>query len=246
MQNNRAYFILLVLILALTSVNCWATVTAHLQDDTSEVSTAADSTTSPATAIDPKFGPPDWLQKRTIQDENGIYLYVQTNDPCSNPLEAEQALDQDCVDIIREVIDGWYQAGVGEKVDIDDSYIKQHLVFDDRMLVKQYKDEHTEELCRTFGKDYEYFRGYAQLQLTNDFREHVSERWKTEQTRTRLVQSGIIGASVLGLLLILFGYFHLEQATRGFYSVRLQMVGLIVILTLVAIAVWLSQTLHVF
>ncbi len=246
----HAHSLLMIVIVAIFDVAYvnYLAVTADPRQDESAVSITAnaESESTSGTTIDPKFGQPGWFKDRTVSNQDGIFLYVQTDDPCSNPLEAEKALDHDCCAAIADIIDKWYEPGAGAKIGIDRNYVKEHLVFEDRMLIKQYKDQHTEELCMSFGKDYEYYRGYSQLLLTDEFRNEVKDRWKKEQTRSRLFQTGVIGGSFLGLLLIFFGYLRLEQASRGFYSGRLQTVGIIVVLLLAVMTYWLAQSLQLF
>ncbi len=57
--------------------------------------------------------------------------------------------------------------------------------------------------------------------------------------RIMLVGAGCIG--IFGTILILFGYFQLNHATRGFYSGRLQTLALGLIVILLGFAFWLAQ-----
>ena len=58
---------------------------------------------------------------------------------------------------------------------------------------------------------------------------------REERKRQTLVALGIGGIGLLSILLVLFGYLRLNHATRGFYSRRLQM-GAMVIVILVLLA----------
>lgn len=57
--------------------------------------------------------------------------------------------------------------------------------------------------------------------------------------RMVLVGAGCFG--IFGTILILFGYFQLNHATRGFYSGRLQSLSLALIAILLGVAFWIGQ-----
>lgn len=67
--------------------------------------------------------------------------------------------------------------------------------------------------------------------------EETSEVNKTK----RMALVGAACFAVIGTILILFVYFQLNHATRGFYSGRLQTVALFMIVILLGLAIWAAQ-----
>ncbi len=68
--------------------------------------------------------------------------------------------------------------------------------------------------------------------------DQLDSEWDENLTRVRLISTGIAGGGVLSLLMVLFGYFRLNHATRGFYSRRLQL-GAASLAILIALACYL-------
>ena len=62
---------------------------------------------------------------------------------------------------------------------------------------------------------------------------------KKQQVRDRLKLAGAGGAGLLALLAIVFGYFRIDHATRGFYSRRLQTLCIIAALLVVLLVCWI-------
>lgn len=59
--------------------------------------------------------------------------------------------------------------------------------------------------------------------------------------KKRMTLVGTACFGVIGTILILFGYFRLNHATRGFYSGRLQTLALVMIVILLGVAIWAAQ-----
>ncbi len=59
---------------------------------------------------------------------------------------------------------------------------------------------------------------HARLEFPPAFREQLDKRWAEMQATYRLGQTGLVGGGVLMLLATVFGYFRLDNATRGYYT----------------------------
>ena len=186
--------------------------------------------------------PPAWFTDRSQQPEHGTFVFVQTPRPCNSPMEAEEALEEACVEQVRQSIEQWH-SHASDNILIDKEVIARELVYNKRFEVKTYSDAHTTELNATVEKDFEYYRGYAQLLLTDDFHNNVDKSWRTNQTKNQLTQVALIGLTVLSLLATLFGYLKLQTLTRGFYTGHLQVICIAVIIALIVLFFWLLKTL---
>jgi hypothetical protein len=69
----------------------------------------------------------------------------------------------------------------------------------------------------------------------------TSPRSNSNRQKQRIYLVGAICGSIVGVLITLFSYFRLNEATRGFYSGRLQAVTLLTIVVLLGLAVWFAQ-----
>jgi hypothetical protein len=81
------------------------------------------------------------------------------------------------------------------------------------------------------------------LEFTPSFRHQLDERWKTLVMTGRVAKLGVIGIAVLLALSVVFGYFKADNATRGYYTTRLQVGTAGAILALVAGGVMLLRYL---
>lgn len=70
----------------------------------------------------------------------------------------------------------------------------------------------------------------------------LAQEESTEIDRTkRMTLVGAACFGVIGTIIILFGYFRLDHATRGFYSGRLQTLAFFLIIVLLGAAIWVAQ-----
>jgi hypothetical protein len=82
---------------------------------------------------------------------------------------------------------------------------------------------------------------HALLEFDGAFRQQTQERWRELRAASRLLQTALVAAVVLGVIAAFFGYFRLDTATRGFYTRRLQLTAAIAILALIATGVLLAR-----
>jgi len=195
-----------------------------------------------AQATETDTDPPSWFVDRTQQPGHGTFIYVQTPRPFTDPMETEAALEEACVEQVRQSIENWHPHA-SDDILIDGAVIASELVYKDRFRVKRFSDAHTAELNRSLGAETDYHHGYAQLLLTDDFHKRVDRNWQTNQTKNRLTQFALIGLTVFGLLATLFGYLKLQTLTRGFYTGHLQFICIALIIGLVVMFFWLLKTL---
>jgi len=85
---------------------------------------------------------------------------------------------------------------------------------------------------------------FALLEFGPDFRNELDRRWTQVRATSRLAQTGLVSGGVLLLLGSIFGYFRLDNATRGYYSGRLQFMTAAAILAVVGAGAVLAQWIH--
>lgn len=86
-------------------------------------------------------------------------------------------------------------------------------------------------------------QSHALLEFGPDFHEEIQQSWHHVLARARLVKVALVSAAVLGTLVLLFGYFNAETATRGFYSGRLKFATALAILAVVAVGVLVARSI---
>lgn len=72
----------------------------------------------------------------------------------------------------------------------------------------------------------------------------IAEHWRRVVATSRLASSGLIGAGLLGLLAVAYGFLKADTATRGFYTGRLQLLSLAVVAAMIAAGVFLARAIH--
>ena len=74
---------------------------------------------------------------------------------------------------------------------------------------------------------------HALLEFGPSFRDELDEKWAEVCATSRLFQAGLFSGAGLLLLASVFGYFRLDNATRGYYTGRLQFLTAAAILAVV-------------
>src|SRR5439155_26561986 len=87
------------------------------------------------------------------------------------------------------------------------------------------------EATNSVGKIHENF---ALLHFDQKFPTELARRWNQVRAGSRLLQSGVLAGASLLVLASIFGYFRADNATRGHYNRRLQLIAATSILAVVA------------
>jgi len=82
----------------------------------------------------------------------------------------------------------------------------------------------------SFGNMHQY---HTLLEFPQDFRQQLTDRWAQVRAAGNLVKIGGGAIGIMLLLIIVFGYFRLDTATRGYYTSRLQFLVAVAILALI-------------
>ena len=74
---------------------------------------------------------------------------------------------------------------------------------------------------------------FARLEFDSKFRGELTRRWNQVRAKSRLASAGVFSGAALLLVAAVFGYFRADNATRGYYTGRLQFMAAAAILAVV-------------
>jgi hypothetical protein len=178
-------------------------------------------------------GRPEWVGSEP--DYSGkVHTVPVASGPYALAKQAERALDGALVKATNRYI--------AEQLD---SELAPRLLHYDVRRVKDKKSRHRivketyHDVARySIGPMHENF---ALLEFGPEFREELTHRWDKVRATSRLVQTGFFAGAALLLVGSVFGYFRLDNATRGYYTGRLQFMTAAAILTIVGAGVLLAR-----
>ena len=176
---------------------------------------------------------PDWVECPE-GDVNGVHQICVTAGPYVNLRSARKELYQKLKVATDQYIDEIVgHPAASQWVRFSAAEIRRRLV-----SPQHYFDEKV--VSPSFGPMYQT---HALLEFTPAFHNEVERGWHEVMARTQLARVALVGGAVLGILLLLFGYFNADTATRGFYSRRLKFVTGVAILVLVAAGFLIARSI---
>lgn len=180
--------------------------------DASNASTSIESSNPSSESV------PSWVSRGDYQVDTSDYhlISVQSNEGIR---DCERLLNEALIDAVEEYLQSSLHRRAPEYLAVDPSYIRNRLLVDEHKLVRE---------METGGH-----RIYAQLRFDDDFRREFSIQWQKAQQQQRLANLAVLGSATFGFLFVVFGYFRLNHATRGFYAGRLQFLTGLAILALI-------------
>ena len=95
-----------------------------------------------------------------------------------------------------------------------------------------------EEITVSFGPMHQT---HALLEFDAKFRKELDSRWAKVRGASRLSQLGLFAGAGLLFIGSIFGYFRLDNATRGYYTGRLQFMTAAAILAVVGAGALVAQ-----
>jgi uncharacterized integral membrane protein len=177
--------------------------------------------------------PPDWVESEGVQTGD-TYLVAVSSGPREDKLECRRALDEELDKAVDAYVDKHLEKvcfnniKASTFVNYELSYIKDNLV----------KDTHQEVIRVSFGPMHQM---HALLEFGSEFQKDLDVRGEEIDKRWRLTGTALAVGFVLALLGVVFGYFRLDTATRGYYAGRLRLASAVVILTLIVVGVLLAK-----
>ena len=216
-----------------------------------EAEEAADEPDQPGIPLDPKAAKaakparPAWVDRDPVQAGDVRQVSVSSG-PQERLAECPPALDLQLKKAVAAYIDNYFgpEAGgnrrVSDIIKYDLGYIKKHLM--------KRGNTFEEKLQMSFGPMYQT---HALLEFGPEFRKDLENRRGVLETYAREMATAYrlrglaLGfGAVLCLLSVVFGYFRLDTATRGYYTGRLQFLAAAAILgVIVAGAVLASHAM---
>lgn len=187
---------------------------------------------------------PAWVEHGSFVDGDDEYVLVKTDSSVqfAKHYQALMAIEPAMKQAVAKQLDKWFGAGAGEIAAIEDSSLLEPLVQHSR-YVETYKIQLEEEYASRFETDSEeFYRGYALLKFDSEFRATAKGIWNRNLTRNRLIYAGVIGAGLLGILGVIYGFLHFNHLTRGFYVGRLQTISVVLVLLILVVSYFLART----
>lgn len=185
--------------------------------------------------------PPDWVESEDVLTGDTHFVVVTTG-PHEKESDCRRSIDEELIKAVNAYIDEYLGKVYGDNfkastfVNYDIKYIETKLTPEDTYAGKR---------TYSFGPMHEM---YALLEFTPEFREEldgrcdeIDEHWRQIAAVGRLTGTALAFGFILALLGVVFGYFRLDTATRGYYTGRLQLASAVVILTLIVAGVLLAR-----
>jgi len=184
--------------------------------------------------------PPEWVESEDVL-KGDMQTMAVSSEPHEFERDCRRALDVE----LKKAVDAYVNHYLGDiygdlfeassSVDYDIEYINNNLV----------QKRHEEVLYVSFGEMHQI---HALLEFGPDFRAELDsrrgeldKRWRQIVGAGRLTGTALACGFILALLGVVFGYFRLDTATRGYYTARLQFASAVVILTLIVAGVLLAR-----
>ena len=165
---------------------------------------------------------PEWVESKPVLEGN-VHRVPVLSDFHAREADATRALDSQIVKATRAYVAdylGSRQAPLFFSFTADE--IKSRFLRADNV--------YHEVVHVSFGPMHQ---SHALLEFPADFRRELDQRWEKVRAAGNLVKIGGTTVGVLALLVIVFGYFRLDTATRGYYTSRLQFLAAVAILALI-------------
>lgn len=191
-----------------------------IKDDDIKIETLPDGT-----VIIPA-GRPEWVKNPTPRLVGDVYRVPVTSGPYATVQQAEQALNEELVRATNEFI-----------VDQLGSKLAPTLVsnYNAAAVRREFvKPGNTYDEVITFSYPVgPMHQSHALLEFGPAFRARLQTQWAQVRAASRITQLGLFAGAGLLLLSSVFGYFRLDNATRGYYTGRLQFLTAAAILAII-------------
>ena len=187
---------------------------------------------APADTIEIPPDRPKWVG--TEPNTRGkVHTVALSTGPYKKESQAKRALDEAIEKATRDyIVDQLGSERAALLLHYDAGTIK------DRYLKEANQHHDIARYSEPVGDMHEHF---ALLEFGPEFRKEIDGKWKQVKATSRVFQTGLVSGGVLMLLASVFGYFRLDNATRGYYSGRLQFMTAAAVLAVVGAGVIIAQ-----
>lgn len=116
------------------------------------------------------------------------------------------------------------------------------ITFDAGTIKRRFVKDNTyhDEAKYSVGKMHENF---ALLEFDSKFRSELIRRWNQVRAKSRLASVAVFAGAALLLVASVFGYFRADNATRGYYTGRLQFMAAAAILAVVGFGTIINRSI---
>ena len=163
-----------------------------------------------------------------------VHVISVASGPYATDSQSKRALDEALVKATNEYIAEQLGSEMAPRlIRFDARTIKQRFI----------KDENKYHDVARYSVGWMH-ENFALVEFGPDFRNELDRRWTKVRATSRLAQAGLVSGAALLLLGSVFGYFRLDNATRGYYTGRLQFMTAAAILAVVGAGAVASQWIH--
>jgi hypothetical protein len=180
-------------------------------------------------------GRPQWVIDGKPKLVGNIRTIPVSSEPRALPRLAKQALDEALVKATNQYIADHLGSQLAPALvsNYDAAAIKRDFVkpqnFYDEVITVSIGDMH---------------QSHALLEFPPEFNARIEHSWAEVRAASRLTQMGLFVGAGLLLLGAVFGYFRLDNATRGYYTGRLQFMTAAAILAIVGAGIFVARWIH--
>ena len=184
---------------------------------------------------------PEWAKhlKHRVKADTHFFV-VETG--ITSPESVEDEIDQKAVEVIQQYIERNFGLDCAQLVQVKPVDVRKYMY--SKIHIRELTKDDAAKLVGSNELDLQeltYNVGYAEVRCEPAFKKMIASSWQKQKRLSRLQQFGIIGLSVLALVAIAFGFFASDKATRGMYTVRLQLAtGVLVVVA--AVVLWAVAT----
>ena len=207
------------------------------ESETVSAETQADSLNSPpltnAEDVIIPPGRPAWVESKPVR-EGANHTFAVKSDPFKKDSDARAALDEQ----LEKETAAYIAETLGSKL------APQFIRFDAGTIRTELVREnvyHETIESPTVGSMEQY---HALITFPQGFQDRIRHEWDQVKAKWRLAQLGLVAGGAILLLATVFGYFRVDNATRGYYTGRLQFLSAAAILAIVGAGVVLARWIH--
>ena len=178
-------------------------------------------------------GRPAWVESKRVR-EGAVHTSAVKSEPFKKDSDARAALDEG---LERETA-AYIAETLGSQ--LAPQFIRYDAGSIRAELVRENVYHETIE-SPTVGAMEQY---HALITFPQGFQDRIRDQWNEVKAKWRLAQLGLVAGGAIMLLGTVFGYFRVDNATRGYYTGRLQFLSAAAILAIVGAGVVLARWIH--
>ena len=180
-------------------------------------------------------GRPAWVEQDPQTTSAGVHTIPVSSGPFKRHIDAIRGLDAALMDETSRYI----ADHIGS--DLAPTFLRYDAATIRRDLVKPANIYEEKIVSPTTG---DMNQIHALIEIDQSFRAQLDEQWQQVRATSRLTQLGLFAGAGLLLIGSIFSYFRLDNATRGYYTGRLQFLTAAAILAVIGGGVFAARWIH--